>query len=126
MLVVFGGSNYISLFFSNVNVSQVCSGRVLSKISTSSGGKVAFGLICETCPLLLSCLGKGAGSCGVQLQLLGCRPGEDLPGLLVPWAKRHTHPVSLAQQFQHSLQQGHAPAAATQRHSLQRISVGKN
>lgn len=74
--------------------------------------------------LCCRCPGEGAGRGGLQLQLLGCRPGEDLWSLLVPGGEP-VDPVTVARQLLHPLQQGHAPSAATQQHAVQRLPVGE-
>lgn len=69
-------------------------------------------------------VGKRAGDSYLQLQLPGCRPGEDLWSLLVPgW--QSVSPVTVAGQIHHPLQQGHAPPAATQQHAIQGLFVCK-
>lgn len=69
-------------------------------------------------------VGERAGHSHLQLQLPGCRPEQDLWGLLVPgW--QSVSPVSVAGQIYHPLQQGHAPPAATQQHAIQGLSVCK-
>lgn len=69
-------------------------------------------------------VGKRAGDSYLQLQLPGCRPGEDLWSLLVPgW--QSVSPVTMAGQIHHPLQQGHAPPAATQQHAIKGLSVCK-
>lgn len=69
-------------------------------------------------------VGERAGHSHLQLQLPGCRPGQDLWGLLVPgW--QSVGPVAVAGQIYHPLQQGHAPPAATQQHAIQGLSVCK-
>jgi len=68
--------------------------------------------------------GEGAGRGGLQLQLSGWRLGEDLWGLLVLGGES-VDPVTLATQLLHAVQQGHAPAAATEQHAIRRLSIGE-
>lgn len=69
-------------------------------------------------------VGERAGDGYLQLQLSGCRPGQDLWSLLVP-GRQSVSPVTVAGQIHHPLQQGHAPPAATQQHAIQGLSVCK-